>query len=464
VIGGTVAWHAEIDPGACRVLAHRYPDVPNLGDVERVGLPFSDEEWEEIKSAQKFHGVEYEMPAPDWSGVDPVDVLTGGFPCTDVSAAGKREGIRPGTRSGLWGRFLDAIEQLHPSLVVIENVRGLLSADAHHPAHSELEPCPWDMGDGSGPTLRALGAVLGDLADIGFDAEWVGLRAADAGAPHGRFRVFIVAWPAAGAGRLGHGEPARAREDPRAVGALAWGEAVGTPPAHPDGDALREQPVPIAGGSGPALAGPASADAAPHPAGDRRDERRTEPARLLGGPDAALSGDAAADPSSAERRGAESDDLGTRPQRAAELGERPGFRSAVKASGGYGPAFRRWAARAAAVDRGGLDPVPPSPADCTCPQLWGQYAPAVHRWETILGRLAPPPTELSARGAPRLSPRAVEFLMGLPAGWVTDVPGLGRNEMLRALGNGVVPAQCAAALRLLLPGVAAAPAGVGGAA
>jgi DNA (cytosine-5)-methyltransferase 1 len=88
----------------------------------------------------------------------------------------------------------------------------------------------------------------------------------------------------------------------------------------------------------------------------------------------------------------------------------------------------------------------------------------VHRWETILGRLAPPPTELSARGAPRLSPRAVEFLMGLPAGWVTDVPGLGRNEMLRALGNGVVPAQCAAALRLLLPGVAAVPAGVGGAA
>jgi DNA (cytosine-5)-methyltransferase 1 len=54
--------------------------------------------------------------------------------------------------------------------------------------------------------------------------------------------------------------------------------------------------------------------------------------------------------------------------------------------------------------------------------------------------------------------------MGLPAGWVTDVPGLGRNEMLRALGNGVVPAQCAAALRLLLPGVPAVPVEVGGAA
>jgi DNA (cytosine-5)-methyltransferase 1 len=58
--------------------------------------------------------------------------------------------------------------------------------------------------------------------------------------------------------------------------------------------------------------------------------------------------------------------------------------------------------------------------------------------------------EPGSKGQPRLSPRFVEWLMGLPAGWVTDVPGLGRNEQLKALGNGVVPAQCAAALRLLL--------------
>jgi DNA (cytosine-5)-methyltransferase 1 len=68
----------------------------------------------------------------------------------------------------------------------------------------------------------------------------------------------------------------------------------------------------------------------------------------------------------------------------------------------------------------------------------------------VLGRLAPPPTELSVKGAHRLSARAVEWLMGLPAGWVTDVPGLGRNEQLKALGNGVVSQQCAAALRILL--------------
>lgn len=71
-----------------------------------------------------------------------------------------------------------------------------------------------------------------------------------------------------------------------------------------------------------------------------------------------------------------------------------------------------------------------------------------------LGWVAPAPTELSVKGTHRLSPLAVEFMMGLPAGWVTDVPGLTRNEQLKALGNGVVPQQCAAALRLLLPDVA----------
>ena len=81
---------------------------------------------------------------------------------------------------------------------------------------------------------------------------------------------------------------------------------------------------------------------------------------------------------------------------------------------------------------------------------------AIRRWERVLGRPAPSPTELSAKGAQRLSPRFVEFMMGLPAGWVTDVPGLSRNEQLKALGNGVVPQQAAAALRLLLPDVGAA--------
>lgn len=68
----------------------------------------------------------------------------------------------------------------------------------------------------------------------------------------------------------------------------------------------------------------------------------------------------------------------------------------------------------------------------------------------ISGRAAPSPTEASVKGSQRLSPRFVEWMMGLPAGHVTDVPGLTRNEQLKALGNGVVPQQAAAAIRHLI--------------
>ena len=96
----------------------------------------------------------------------------------------------------------------------------------------------------------------------------------------------------------------------------------------------------------------------------------------------------------------------------------------------------------------------PGPQDgdepiCGC-QAWGQFAPAVHSHERLAGRSAPPPTEIGPSGKPRLSPRAVEFMMCLPEGWVTDVPGLSRSEQLALLGNGVVPPQAAAALRHLL--------------
>lgn len=81
---------------------------------------------------------------------------------------------------------------------------------------------------------------------------------------------------------------------------------------------------------------------------------------------------------------------------------------------------------------------------------FGQYAPAIARWEAVLGRPAPAPTESTGKGgAHRLSPRFVEWLMGLPDGWVTDTDTT-RNEQLKALGNGAVPQQAAAAVRHLL--------------
>ena len=163
--GAEVAWHCEWEDAPSAILDKNFPGVPNYRDVTQV----------------------------DFTQVEPVDILTGGFPCQDLSLAGKREGMKDGTRSGLWSEFARAIETLKPRLVVIENVRGLLSATATNP---DLEHCPWCMGEsGDGePALRALGAVLGDLADIGYDAKWQGVRASDADAPHGRFRVFIVGY------------------------------------------------------------------------------------------------------------------------------------------------------------------------------------------------------------------------------------------------------------------------------
>ena len=86
---------------------------------------------------------------------------------------------------------------------------------------------------------------------------------------------------------------------------------------------------------------------------------------------------------------------------------------------------------------------------------WGKYAAAIGRWERLT-RPAPAPTTPAPKGGRRLSPAFVEWMMGLSAGWVTDVPGITRNEALQALGNGVVPQQAAAAVSWLLASEVAA--------
>src|SRR5262245_25324292 len=160
VLDTDLIWACDNNPWASRIItAHGWP---NLGDITRV----------------------------DWTKIEKVDLLAGGFPCQDLSYAGPRTGLS-GKRSGLWTHMRDAISVLTPELVVIENVRGLLTADAHRP----LEPCPRCLGHLIRPSLRALGALLGDLADLRYDAEWLSLRAADIGAPHRRTRTFLLAWP-----------------------------------------------------------------------------------------------------------------------------------------------------------------------------------------------------------------------------------------------------------------------------
>ena len=164
VFGGRTVWHCEVDPAASKVLEHRWPGVPNYGDVKSVAWGI----W-------KQHTVE---------------VLCGGFPCQDISSAGKQAGMGVGTRSGLWSEFARAIKILRPRYVVIENVRNLLSVKANRDVESGSDA----LGDNSTESvLRGLGAVFGDLSDLGFDASWTTVPASAVGAPHRRERVFILA-------------------------------------------------------------------------------------------------------------------------------------------------------------------------------------------------------------------------------------------------------------------------------
>lgn len=164
VFGAKTSWLCEVDKYASKVLEHRFPDVPNLGDVTAV----------------------------DWGSVEPVDIIAGGSPCQDVSVAGGRAGMSEGTRSNLWVAMRDAISIIKPSFVVWENVRGALSAKAD----TNLESCPGCVGDtrrAREPFLRALGRVLGDLSKLGYDAQWRVVSASEVGAAHRRERVFVLA-------------------------------------------------------------------------------------------------------------------------------------------------------------------------------------------------------------------------------------------------------------------------------
>ena len=201
--GAETVWVSDIDKGACKVLAYRAPGVPNLGDITTV----------------------------DWRKVQPVDVITGGSPCQDISTAGRLAGMTEGTRSNLWVEMREAIRILQPAYVVWENVRGAYSARAT----SAMESDPRLLGDHnpSKPALRALGRVLGDLAALGFDAEWHGLRASDVGAPHARLRVFVVASHPERVNHLGRALDTNARRagtpiDPLPTPTASDGERVST--------------------------------------------------------------------------------------------------------------------------------------------------------------------------------------------------------------------------------------------
>ena len=181
--GMTTAAFCEIDPFCRAVLAQHWPGVPIYDDVRELSA-----------DALSRDGIA-------------VDVICGGFPCQDLSFAGKRAGLE-GARSGLWGEYARLIGELRPRFVIVENVPGLLSL--------------------------GMGRVLGDLSALGYDATWDCIPACAVGAPHRRDRVWIVAHTNE-RGLLGQG--VGAEQSRRA-------EAIGTSEAAPDalGDELRQQP------------------------------------------------------------------------------------------------------------------------------------------------------------------------------------------------------------------------------
>ena len=143
LLGHTTVCAVEIEPYPRKVLLQRQRD----GILPRFPI------WDDITT---FDG-------NPWRGR--VDVVCGGFPCQDISAAGKGAGIT-GARSGLWGEMARVIREVRPRFVFVENSPML--------------------------TSRGLGTVLGDLAAMGFDARWCVLGACDAGAPHKRERIWIL--------------------------------------------------------------------------------------------------------------------------------------------------------------------------------------------------------------------------------------------------------------------------------
>lgn len=563
VLGGEVAWVSEVDKGASAILAYRYPDAPNLGDITAI-------DWEVVARER------------------PVDVLTGGSPCQDVSHAGKLAGMVPGTRSGLWASMTDAISILRPRIVIWENVRGALSSRAS----SAVEPCPVCVGDRPGVTLRALGRVLGDLADLGYDAAWYGLRAADVGAPHARWRVFVVAWPADADGPAralwpGHdpafsvdGGPGRGSDDGAvrlggpgadvallptpAVNDMGEGKTVEwwdgwtdrmraehgngnghgaslaieaarmlpTPVTDPDagngharhlGQEMRRLPVlptPTAHDArdtGPsqlertspgldAIAGllptPEASDASGGRISSERGGTRPSGAKRAVTLASALHHELLPTPTATNARGNESNGRGEPLLPGAVLFPTPratdGSKGGPNQRGSSGdlmlpsavllPTSTATDAKGSGGGYNGQENVTLTDATARAGARgidWGRYADAIARAEAVTGRPAPPPTEqdwerwrrsrarrfastkpVGLRGSvrqwttpppARLSPRFVEWMMCLPDGWVTDPaiwagwrPSTARQAQLKALGNGVVPPQAAAAIRHIL--------------
>ena len=350
-----VAWTSDVEPGPCRLAEVRWPGVPNLGDITQI----------------------------DWREVEPVDVICGGSPCQDLSLAGRRAGMASGTRSGLWESMFEAIKTLRPRLVVWENVRGALTSGAFSLVESEKGL----LGNrADGPLLRAAGRVVGDLASVGYDAQWCVVSASAVGAPHQRERFFLTGHPA--------GEPWQLR------GIADTGEAAGRGAL---GESRRSDRAP-----GALIPTPTASD---HKAGRHQDGTGmslSQAVQMLPTPVAQPSGNSPEAHLRKKPGRAQVTDLAILVENGllttGGLLPTPQATNATASSTGYGANLHEVARELLPTPKAG-DAVMGLPRTSGRPQEksthlatrieytdFGMYAPAIARWEQVIGRKAPAPT------------------------------------------------------------------------
>lgn len=404
-----LAWYADNAPDASAVMAAHHPGVTNLGDITGA----------------------------DWSRAEPVDIIAAGYPCQSFSHAGLRKGFED--ERAVWPYVADAVRHLRPRLVLLENV--------------------------SGHVVRGFPRVLGDLAALGYDTQWMCLRASDLGAPHQRDRLFVYAFPAGdGVYAFPAGDAFPAGGDPRGDSSDSRVALLPTPRATDgtkggpnqrgsSGDlmlpsavqALLPTPTAADGSGGPGHGGSMEGSDSlrtvvpsllPTPTPTQRDATRRrgwtdEEGRPLSETVMRL----LPTPTATDGQGG----LRAVPERRTHDG--PGHGPRLRDVGAQllpTPTVQNWHGNHVNNRGDVLLPGAVIHAD-----RWGRYGAAIRRWESVCGQPAPEPTEPGRTGAPRLSPAFVEWMMGLPAGYVTGL--LPRNAALRVLGNGVVPVQAAAA-------------------
>lgn len=341
--------------------------------------------------------------AGGWAGLPPIDLLLAGYPCQPFSYAGPRRGLDdPRNR---WPDVWAAIRALRPRLVILENVRGHLGL--------------------------GFDVVTASLAAIGYLGRWMCVRASDAGAAHQRERLFAVAWPQETAAPwLRTARPAGLSGDVAILSA--------TEPSTAGKTAALRTLLPT----------PRTSDV--NGAGQHGD----------GGMDLRTAVTLLPTPRARDGKGRDPNPRGADLNEAIALLPTPtGQNSHGNTMNGRGEPLLPGLVQLLPTPRAS-DGVKGGPNQrgsagdlalpaAVQPQRWGAYAPAITRWEQVIGRPAPGPTVIGDRGRRQLSPLFVEWLMGLDQGHVTDVLDR-RSDALRVLGNGVVPQAAARAVRLLL--------------